>query len=107
MKTENHTPRLNFTADSGKLIAIVARRAGKRLSSIADAVYDINEGSITVDGHDIRDVTRASLRRAYTMVLQDTWLFHGTIFENIAYGKDGATLAEVEAAAKAAKIDGY
>ncbi len=100
---------LNFTADSGKLIAIVGPTgAGKTtIINLLMRFYDINEGSITVDGHDIRDVTRASLRRAYTMVLQDTWLFHGTIFENIAYGKDGATLAEVEAAAKAAKIDGY
>ena len=100
---------LNFTADSGKLIAIVGPTgAGKTtIINLLMRFYDINEGSITVDGHDIRDVTRASPLRAYTMVLQDTWLFHGTIFENIAYGKDGATLAEVEAAAKAAKIDGY
>lgn len=100
---------LNFTADSGKLIAIVGPTgAGKTtIINLLMRFYDINEGSITVDGHDVRDVTRASLRRAYTMVLQDTWLFHGTIFENIAYGKDGVTLAEVEAAAKAAKIHGY
>ena len=100
---------LNFTADSGKLIAIVGPTgAGKTtIINLLMRFYDINEGSITVDDHDVRDVTRASLRRAYTMVLQDTWLFHGTIFENIAYGKDGVTLAEVEAAAKAAKIHGY
>jgi ATP-binding cassette subfamily B protein len=66
--------------------------------------YDVDSGSITVDGHDIRDVTRKSLRLAYTMVLQDTWLFYGTIFENIAYGKDNATMEEVVEAAKIAKI---
>ena len=52
-------------------------------------------------------MTRESLRRAYTMVLQDTWLFHGTIFENIAYGSEGVTMEEVVQAAKAAKIHGY
>ena len=69
--------------------------------------YDVNGGAVYVDGHDIRKVTRASLRGAYTMVLQDTWLFHGTIFENIAYGKPGATMEEVTAAAKAAHIHSY
>ena len=52
-------------------------------------------------------LTRSSLRRAYAMVLQDTWLFGGTIYENIAYGKEGATREEVVAAAKAARIHGY
>ena len=69
--------------------------------------YDIDSGSITVDGHDIYSVTRDSLRRAYTMVLQDTWLFHGTVFDNIAYGKQNATMDEVVKAAKAAKIDSF
>ena len=55
----------------------------------------------------MRKVTRASLRRAYAMVLQDTWVFGGTVFENIAYGKEGATLDEVVAAAKAARIHSY
>ena len=69
--------------------------------------YDVDSGAIFVDGKDIRNITRASLRRAYTLVLQDTWLFHGTIFENIAYGKPGATMEEVVQAAKAARIHGY
>ena len=69
--------------------------------------YDVDGGTVYVDGHDIRNVTRKSLRKAYSMVLQDTWLFHGTIFENIAYGKQGATMEEVVAAAKAAHIHGY
>lgn len=56
---------------------------------------------------EITDITRESLRKAYTMVLQDTWLFHGTVFENIAYGKENATLQEVKLAAKAARIDSF
>ena len=60
-----------------------------------------------MDGQDVRNLTRDSLRRAYTMVLQDTWLFHGTIFENIAYGKPDATMEEVVKAAKAARIHSY
>ena len=69
--------------------------------------YDVTSGSVKVDGKDVCDITRKSLRKAYTMVLQDTWLFRGTIFENIAYGREGATLEEVKAAAKAARIDHY
>ena len=69
--------------------------------------YDVGSGSITVDGRDVRSYTRSSLRRAFTMVLQDTWLFGGTIAENIAYGKDGATRAEIEEAARSAHIDGF
>jgi len=69
--------------------------------------YDVGEGSIRVDGTDIRDATRRSLRSSFTMVLQDTWLFCGTIFENITYGKESATMEEVVAAAKAAHIHDY
>jgi len=69
--------------------------------------YDVQSGCIYVDGHEIREVTRDSLRKAYSMVLQDTWLFHGTIYDNIAYGKPGATMEDVVAAAKAAHIHGY
>ena len=69
--------------------------------------YDIDSGSITVDGHDIYGVTRDSLRLAYSMVLQDTWLFYGTIADNIAYARPDATREEIIAAAKAAKIDDY
>ena len=69
--------------------------------------YDVDDGAVLVDDQDIRTLTRDSLRKAYTMVLQDTWLFHGTIFDNIAYGKPGATMEEVVAAAKAARIHGY
>ncbi|MCD8347308.1 MAG: ABC transporter ATP-binding protein/permease [Lachnospiraceae bacterium] len=97
---------LSLTADAGKLIAIVGPTgAGKTtIINLLMRFYDVNSGSITVDGTDIRDYTRSSLRGAYAMVLQDTWVFQGTIFENIAYGKEGATLEEVEAVARAAHI---
>ena len=69
--------------------------------------YDAQAGRCLVDNQDMYRLTRSSLRRAYAMVLQDTWLFGGTIYENIAYGKEGATREEVVAAAKAARIHGY
>ncbi|MCD7746382.1 MAG: ABC transporter ATP-binding protein/permease [Lachnospiraceae bacterium] len=97
---------LSLEADAGKLIAIVGPTgAGKTtIINLLMRFYDVNKGSITVDNTDIRDLTRSSLRGAYAMVLQDTWVFQGTIFENIAYGKEDATPEEVEAAAKAAHI---
>jgi ATP-binding cassette subfamily B protein len=100
---------LNFHAKPGSLTAIVGPTgAGKTtIINLLMRFYDVDGGSVYVDGHDIRTLTRASLRKAYTMVLQDTWLFHGTIYENIAYGKPGATMEEVVAAAKAARIHGY
>ena len=67
--------------------------------------YEVDGGRITLDGVDTRDLTRADLRRQFGMVLQDAWLFEGTIAENIAYGKPGATREEVEAAARAARVD--
>ena len=66
-----------------------------------------NYNTITIDGNDITKVTRDSLRRAFAMVLQDTWLFHGTIYENIAYGKPDATLEDVKRVCKAARIHNY
>ena len=69
--------------------------------------YDVDSGTIRIDGKEIASIKRADLRRAYTMVLQDTWLFGGTIFENIVYGKENATMEEVRAAARAARIDSY
>lgn len=100
---------LNLHAAPGKLVAIVGPAgAGKTtLINLLMRFYDVDDGQILVDNHNICDVTRASLRRAYAMVLQDTWLFEGTVFENIAYGKQGATIEEVTAAAKAAKIHSY
>lgn len=100
---------ISMTAEPGKTIAIVGPTgAGKTtIISLLMRFYDVTSGSVKVDGKDVREITRKSLRKAYTMVLQDTWLFRGTIFENIAYGREGATLEEVKAAAKAARIDHY
>lgn len=100
---------LNLHAASGKLVAVVGPTgAGKTtLINLLMRFYDVDDGRICVDGHGICDVTRASLRRAYAMVLQDTWLFEGTVFDNIAYGRQGATLEEVTAAARAARIHSY
>jgi len=100
---------LSLNVPQGSVIAIVGPTgAGKTtIINLLMRFYDVNSGTIKIDGHNIMDVTRKSLRRAYTMVLQDTWLFHGTIFENIAYGKENATREEVINAAKAAKIHNY
>ena len=100
---------LNFHAKPGSLTAIVGPTgAGKTtIINLLMRFYDVDGGAIYVDGHDIRTLTRSSLRKAFTMVLQDTWLFHGTIFENIAYGKPGATMEEVVTAAKAAHIHSF
>ncbi len=97
---------LNLRADAGRLIAIVGHTgAGKTtIINLLMRFYDVDGGHIYVDDGEIRDYTRKSLRGAYAMVLQDTWVFQGTIFENIAYGKPDATREEVEAAARAAHI---
>lgn len=100
---------ISVTAKAGQTIAVVGPTgAGKTtLINLLMRFYDIDAGEIRLDGTPIRRLRRADLRRAYTMVLQDTWLFHGTIYENIVYGREDATREEVVAAARAAKIDGY
>ena len=100
---------LSLDVKPGQRIAIVGPTGcGKTtLINLLMRFYDVNGGSIKVSGTDIRDVTRASLRGSYGMVLQDTWLRAGTIRENIAYGKPDATEEEVLAAAKAAHADSF
>ena len=100
---------LNLHAPEGRTVAIVGPTgAGKStIINLLMRFYDVDQGYIRVDGQEIRGVTRKSLRGSYSMVLQDTWVFRGTIFENIAYGKENATLDEVIAAAKAARIHGF
>ena len=100
---------LNMKAEAGKMVAIVGPTgAGKTtIINLLMRFYDVDKGSILVDGREIRDYTRESLRKAYAMVLQETWVFKGTIFENIAYGKEDATMEEVVTAAKAAHIHSF
>jgi len=100
---------LNLNANEGNLIAIVGPTgAGKTtIINLLMRFYDPSSGTISVDGTNIQNVTRESLRLCYAMVLQDAWLFYGTIFDNITYGKKDATMDEVIAVAKAAKIHNY
>ena len=100
---------LNLKAEPGQTVAIVGHTgAGKTtIINLLMRFYDVDSGEIRVDDKELHHLTRSSLRRAYAMVLQDTWVFQGTIFDNIAYGKEGATREEVVAAAKAARIHEY
>ena len=100
---------LNLHADKGDLVAIVGPTgAGKTtVINLLMRFYDKQSGTVTVDGHEITDLTRDSLRKAYTMVLQDTWLFCGTVYDNIVYGTEGADMEAVVAAAKAAHIHDF
>ena len=96
----------NANVKDGQKIAIVGPTgAGKTtMVKLLMRFYDVNDGSIKIDGHDIRDFNRSELREMFGMVLQDTWLFHGSIRENIRYGKLDATDEEVIQAAKAAHV---
>jgi len=96
----------SMEAKAGTLVAIVGPTgAGKTtIINLLMRFYDPQSGEIRIDGHENREVTMKSLRSSYAMVLQDTWVFEGTVHENIAYGKEGATREEVIAAAKAAGV---
>ncbi|SDG96742.1 ABC transporter ATP-binding protein [Desulfosporosinus hippei] len=100
---------MNLNVEPGHTVAIVGPTgAGKTtLVNLLMRFYEIKSGTIRVDGVDIRDLKRSELRRMFGMVLQDTWLFNGTIKENIAYGKQGATTEEIVRAAKAAHADHF
>ena len=100
---------LSIDVKPGSTVAIVGPTgAGKTtIINLLMRFYDVDAGKIYIDGREIREFTRESLRQAYTMVLQDTWLFGGTIAENISYGRSDATMEEIVAAAKAAKIHSF
>jgi ATP-binding cassette subfamily B protein len=98
-----------FYAEPGQKIAIVGPTgAGKTtMVKLLMRFYDVNSGAILVDGHNIQDFTRRDLRRMFGMVLQDTWLYNGTIMENIRYGRANAPDEEVIASARAARVDHF
>ena len=97
---------LNINVRSGQKVAIVGPTGGGKTTivNLLMRFYDVDSGKIVIDGVDISTMDRAKLRQQFSMVLQDTWLFNGTVFENIAYGKEDATMDEVVAAAKKARI---
>lgn len=99
----------NLKVEPGQLVAIVGPTgAGKTtIVNLLMRFYDIDKGQILIDGIDLRDLSRDNLRSAFGMVLQDAWLFEGTIYENLAYGKPGATKEEIEEAAAAAHADHF
>lgn len=101
--------KLNLTAKPGSLTAIVGPTgAGKTtIINLLMRFYDVWNGKILIDEKETRDLTRKSLRKSFAMVLQDTWLFRGTIFDNIAYGKENATMEEVVNAAQMAGIHSF
>ncbi len=100
---------INLDVDPDQLVAIVGPTgAGKTtLVNLLMRFYDVKEGTITFDGHDILQLKRGNLRTLFGMVLQDTWLFEGTIKENIAYGREGATDEEIFEAARVAHVDHF
>ena len=100
---------MNLSIKPGETIALVGPSGGGKSTtcSLLPRFYDVASGEIVIDGQDVRDVTQASLRRAIGLVQQDVYLFDGTIGENIAYGRPGATPAEIAEAARRANIDAF
>lgn len=100
---------MNLSIKPGQTIALVGPSGGGKSTtcSLLPRFYDVADGSISIDGQDVRDVTQQSLRRAIGLVQQDVYLFDGTIGENIAYGKSGATAEEIAEAARRANIDTF
>ena len=99
----------SFYAEPGQRIAIVGPTGAGKTTMVkaADALLRCEQGAILVDGHNVKEFKRGDLRCMFGMVLQDTWLFNGTIMENIRYGRSNATDEEVIAAAKAAHVDHF
>lgn len=100
---------INFSIEAGQTAAIVGRTgAGKTtIAGLIPRLYDVTAGAVRIDGHDVRGVKRASLREQTAMVLQESFLFSGTVADNIAYGREGATRAEIELAAQAVCADTF
>src|SRR5690625_4997624 len=100
---------LDINVSPGQTVAIVGPTgAGKTtLINLLMRFYELKDGKITIDGTDIKEISRSNLRRNFGMVLQDTWLFNGTIKENITYGKNDATDQEIIAASRAARADHF
>ncbi len=100
---------LSFRAEPGQIVAIVGHTgAGKTtIINLLMRFYEDYEGTIKIDGRDIKNVTRDSLRQSFSMVLQDTWLFNGTVFENVAYGRSDVTREDVERVCKEAMIHSF
>jgi ATP-binding cassette subfamily B protein/subfamily B ATP-binding cassette protein MsbA len=94
---------INFDVSTGQTVALVGRTgAGKTtIANLIPRFYEVSRGAVRVDGHDVRDVTRDSLRRQLAIVLQEPFLFGGTIADNIAYGRPGASPAQIRGAAEA------
>jgi ABC-type multidrug transport system, ATPase and permease components len=99
----------NLSVKPGQMIAIVGPTgAGKTtIINLLERFYDVNGGSIKLDGKDIRNISREDVRSHYAMVLQDTWLFTGSIYDNLKYSREDATKEEIIAAAKAAHVDNF
>ena len=97
---------ISIKVEKGEVLAIIGPSGGGKSTTCAllPRFYDVDSGSISIDGQDVRDVTQRSLRRAIGVVQQDVYLFDGTIGENIAYGRTDATFDEIRAAAEAANI---